>query len=157
MAGIVIQLWVNVDAHHQLQVVARMKNLVNQILHRNPVERGRSWTQWVLKCCIKGVFVCLTVDRNYFKKILKRCNWKSTLLLSLGQLSDCLNWGSRGRYSYTCWKCWCKEPLLFIAKTYSCWELVFATDSNGSESSVDSRSSDNDSDSDLSLAQPLAE
>jgi len=50
---------------------------------------------------------------------------------------------------------------LFIAKTYSCWELTFAADSNSSESSIDSSSSDNDSDSDLTdtseLAQPLAE
>jgi hypothetical protein len=44
---------------------------------------------------------------------------------------------------------------------YSRRELMFATDSNGSESSIDSSGSDNDSDSDLTdtseLAQPLAE
>jgi hypothetical protein len=53
------------------------------------------------------------------------------------------------------------DVLLLVVKTYSCWELTFATDSNSSESSLDSRSGDNDSDSDLTdtseLAQPLVE
>jgi hypothetical protein len=52
------------------------------------------------------------------------------------------------------------DVLLFIAKTYNCWELTFATDINNSESSVASISSDNDSDSDLTdtseLTRPLA-
>jgi hypothetical protein len=48
---------------------------------------------------------------------------------------------------------------LFIAKTYSCWELTFAADSNSSESSIESSSSVSDADlTDTSeLAQPLAE
>jgi hypothetical protein len=55
-----------------------------------------------------------------------------------------------------------QDALLFIAKTFSFWELTFATDSDNSESSSDSSSSDNeDSDltdtSELALAQPLAE
>jgi hypothetical protein len=50
---------------------------------------------------------------------------------------------------------------LFTAKTYSCWELTFAGESNSSESSIDCSSSDNEFDSDLTdtseLAHPLAE
>jgi hypothetical protein len=53
-----------------------------------------------------------------------------------------------------------REPaLLFIAKTFRCWELTFTTDSNSSESLIDS--SDNEWDSDLTdtseLLKPLAE
>jgi hypothetical protein len=52
-----------------------------------------------------------------------------------------------------------EDALLFTMKTYSCWELMFAADSNSSESSIDSSSNVNDSDSDLTatpqLAQPL--
>jgi hypothetical protein len=51
------------------------------------------------------------------------------------------------------------DALLFIAKTYSCWELTFAADSNSSESSIECSSSVSDADlTDTSeLAQPLAE
>jgi hypothetical protein len=52
------------------------------------------------------------------------------------------------------------DALLFIVKTYSCWELTFATDSNSSVSSIDSSNSENDSDSDITdnseLVKPLA-
>jgi hypothetical protein len=52
------------------------------------------------------------------------------------------------------------NALLFTAKTHCCWEITFTADSISSECSIDSRSSDNDSDSDLTvtseLAQPLA-
>jgi hypothetical protein len=54
-----------------------------------------------------------------------------------------------------------RKFLLFIAKTYSCWELTFATDSNFNESSINRSSSNNDLDTDLTdtseLAQPLGE
>jgi hypothetical protein len=52
-----------------------------------------------------------------------------------------------------------RDDLLFIAKTYSRWELMFDAD-NSSESSIGSSSND-DSNSDRTktseLAQPLAE
>jgi hypothetical protein len=54
-----------------------------------------------------------------------------------------------------------EDVILLIAKTYSCSKLTFEAGSNSSESSIDSNSSFNDSDSDLTdkseLAPPLAE
>jgi hypothetical protein len=54
-----------------------------------------------------------------------------------------------------------RDALLLIMKTYSFWEVTLAADGNSSQSSVDSSSSDNDSESDLTdtseLAQQLAE
>jgi hypothetical protein len=74
---------------------------------------------------------------------------------AVGQLSESLNWEVREALIGG------GNALLFITKTYSCWKLTFATDGNRSESSIDSSSSDNDWDSDLTvtseLEQPLAE
>lgn len=45
------------------------------------------------------------------------------------QLRASLNWGSMGKESYTCCKCWQKGAgiLSFIVKAYSCCKLTFAS------------------------------
>jgi hypothetical protein len=84
------------------------------------------------------------------------------MLLSVRQLSESVNW-ELGKEILHLLEVLTEgeDALLFIAKTYGCWELTSATESNSSESSVNSTIVTMTPDSDLTdtseLAQPLAE
>jgi hypothetical protein len=74
-------------------------------------------------------------------------------ILPVLQLSDSLNCESR-RDSYTCWKCWQKEGLLYSS---SLKHTLDGTDLKSSDPSIDRTSSGNDADSNLTDTSQLAQ
>jgi hypothetical protein len=93
------------------------------VIHGNPQESHSVIARTSVVYCIRERHFTLLLSREH----VVESPHGSCLRMPTVCLSDCQNWGSRGRESHI-WKYWQKEKnvLLFMAKLYSCCELTFA-------------------------------